>query len=281
MTANENTDSIVNKVFEESGKTALYAVQTVFNFAIILLMTANSQSVYSAKLSTFQRATQWLVIATLILCILGIFGDYNSSWLVQEICFQTLKILFIVFNYVICYQLNESLNHNNTLPMLILLIIVCSILIPICVLPWNIAFRGTYPSNIILSLYSLHLLYQIKSIGEKRSKGASMQLLSMLRIELMLFLLNIFIVTENLFQFIHYQHPLVWGIRTCIWLLYLQKIYIVSVYFTGNHYNTSATGKNRVKLGSNNHNYDCEAGNQLQTVMMNIDERKRQCIYGA
>ena len=268
MTVNESTHSSVSKVFDESGKTALYAVQTIFNLSIILLMTANSQSVYSAKLTKFQRATQWLVIATLSLCIVGIYSDYNNLWLMQEICFQTLKILFIVFNYVICHQLNESLNHNNTLQMLVLVIIACSILIPMCVLPWNIAFRGTYPSNTILSLYSLQLLYQIKSIGEKRSKGASMQLLSMLRIELMLFLLNIFIVTENLFQFIDYQHPLVWGIRTCIWLLYLQKIYIVSVYFTGSDNTGSGIGRNRVKIESNDGNYECET----EKLMPNSDD---------
>ena len=261
--------------FDESGKTALYAVQTIFNFAIVLLMTANSNSVQSGKkLSTFQRATQWLVIATLILCILGIFGDYNSSWLMQEICFQTLKILFIVFNYVICYQLNESLNHKKTFLKIVLAIIVCGVFLPIVLLPWDIAFRGTYPSNIVLSLYSLILLYEIKSIGAKRYKGAmgpSMQLLSMLRIELLIFVLNALILTENLIGFVNYQHPLIWGIRTCIWLLYLQKTYIVSVYFSGNgSYSSNSARSNGVNIVSRsdtttkpNPDYDFEAGNRL------------------
>ena len=60
-----------------------------------------------------------------------------------------------------------------------------------------------------------------------------MQLLSMLRLEWIILILNCTVWFVNLTNFVEYEDPVIWGTKSCVWLLYMFKMYILTVYFSG------------------------------------------------
>lgn len=141
-------------LFHDSGRRCAYAIQIIVNFTIVALMSANIQFI-----TKFQKLTYTMVFSSLFLVILGFIADIYDSWLLEGFFFKIIKFLFIAFNYGICYQLNESLNHSTCLINTVLALILVGILFPLL---FNGSWKGTYIANIVLCVYALKLLYEIK-----------------------------------------------------------------------------------------------------------------------
>ena len=141
-------------LFHDSGRRCLYVIQIIVNFTIVALMSANIQFV-----TKFQKLTYTMVFSSLILVVLGFCADIYDFWFLEELLFKIIKLLFIVFNFGICYQLNESLNHSTRLINTVLVLILGGTFVPLI---FSRSWKGTYVANIVLGIYALKLLYEIK-----------------------------------------------------------------------------------------------------------------------
>ena len=187
-------------------KESLLLTLILFNIGIVVLMSSNIE--FSTK---FSKLSYIMVILILLCNILGFFVDRYEFKFGILLSFRSVKLLFLIFNFGICYQLNKSLNHGlKYIKITFILSIIGGILLYIT--EGNL--RGSYLSNTIISLHTVKLLYEIKT--KAKLKGMiSMQLISMLRLEWLLLILNCIVCIVNFSGIYDYESRVMFSI--CIY----------------------------------------------------------------
>ena len=96
-----------------------------------------------------------------------------------------------------------------------------------------------------------------------------MQLLSMLRLEWIILILNCTVWFVNMTTYVNYDDPVIWAAKSCIWLLYLLKMYILTVYFSGdsmsNSRSTSGSNVKYARLSQKEKDLDDDLENSIKS----------------
>eukprot|EP01084_Bolivina_argentea_P254106 427097_1 len=155
-----------------------------------------------------------------------------------------VELVYIILNCSICYNMNKFLAKSSQTLSLILYGSV-GIIITYIVLQHsgysNIARATLYAINVIVSCYTISILYRLKSYFENLSEMNSSSELHVVIIpvgHIALFRLEWIVLTLNIVMCIicfHYDgikytgYRLVNQLRVCLKLLYLIKIYVVMI----------------------------------------------------
>ena len=206
-----------------------------FNVGIILLMSSKAK--FASK---FSKASMTMVILMFVSLLCGYYFDMIDNVVGVQVSYRFAKLLCIIFNFMICYQFNDSLNHGNDGNKYIKITFILSAIGALLLYFAEGNWRGSYFSNSIISAHTLKLLDSIKK--QATSKGmVSTRLISIWRLEWFFLLLNCIVWGVAFSGLFEYESQLLLSIRTTVRMLLLLKMYIITMYFTSDSHLYSPT----------------------------------------
>ena len=251
ISSDNNVASIAAKIRETA---VIHIVLIIFTFTIILLINIQRNTYQSNDKSQFAKSLLILLTIALILFILSlidrvirVYYGWNQNYIYL---FQSsFEIIFVIINCGVCFGLVSYLKISNK--PIIRIFYISIIVMIISILLKSAVFKFFYGLNIIISLYSLRIIYQVqKSINHQ----PSILLQSMKIIEFILLTINsiIFILAIITWNKIH-----IYGLNCSVFLLYLLKVLLI------------ITTNNPSNININN---NTPKQHELQTFLVKIDE---------
>ena len=175
-------------------------------------------------------------------------------------------------NLSVIYQLNHSLNNGIQLIQYLLLYIGTTEFWYWFVPFWEWILLGKSSKHVVLSLFTIKLLHEIKS----KSKSVSFQLISMLYLEYLLIGLNFFVWV---YRYVGYwiffteitneiqNSSFIWGIINSAIQLSLLKVYIITVHFSGDGPNGTSSRNARVNMQKVRTSHQIHDSDQIKEVV--------------